>query len=348
VREQYRFFVVDEYQDVSPLQQWLLDLWLGQRDDLCVVGDASQTIYAFAGASPQFLLGFASRYQNATVVRLEQNYRSSRPIIDTANRLMRGKTGALTLRAAHDAQAPAPSITGYQSDLAEARAVAGAIADQIAAGSKPQDIAILYRINVQAAALENALGDAGVSHQLRGGTRFFDLQEVKQALMMLKGATVAPTGEPLFKTVSDVLRSLGWTQDAPEVRGAIRDRWESLNAIMGLAEAQPAGSSLRTFVAELFERSAGQHEPTREAVTLATLHSAKGLEWDTVYVVGLSDGLVPITYAKDATAIEEERRLLYVGVTRARHRLHLSWSQSGAGRAAMRTPSRFLAELQRR
>jgi DNA helicase II / ATP-dependent DNA helicase PcrA len=348
VREQYRFFVVDEYQDVSPLQQWLLDLWLGPRDDLCVVGDASQTIYAFAGASPEFLLGFGSRYRNATVVRLEQNYRSSHPIIDTANRLMRGKTGALTLRAAQDAQAPAPSITGYQSDLAEARAVAGSIADQIAAGSKPQDIAILYRINVQAAALENALGDAGVSHQLRGGTRFFDLQEVKQALMMLKGAAVAPTGEPLFKTVSDVLRSLGWTQDAPEVRGAVRDRWESLNAIMGLAEAQPAGSTLRTFVAELFERSAGQHEPTREAVTLATLHSAKGLEWDTVYVVGLSDGLVPITYAKDATAVEEERRLLYVGITRARHRLHLSWSQSGTGRSAMRTPSRFLTELQRR
>jgi DNA helicase II / ATP-dependent DNA helicase PcrA len=348
VREQYRFFVVDEYQDVSPLQQWLLDLWLGQRDDLCVVGDASQTIYAFAGASPEFLLGFGSRYHNATVVRLEQNYRSSRAIVDTANQLMRGKTGALTLRAAQDRQAPVPSVTGYDSDLAEARAVAGSIADQIAAGSKPQDIAILYRINVQAAALENALGDAGVSHQLRGGTRFFDLQEVKQALMMLKGAAVAPTGEPLFKTVSDVLRSLGWTQDAPEIRGAVRDRWESLNAIMGLAEAQPVGSTLRTFVAELFERSAGQHEPTREAVTLATLHSAKGLEWDTVYVVGLSDGLVPITYAKDATAIDEERRLLYVGITRARRQLHLSWSQSGTGRAAVRSASRFLRELQRR
>ena len=207
--------------------------------------------------------------------------------------------------------------------------MAGAIADQIAAGTKPQDIAILYRINVQAAALENALGDAGVNHQLRGGTRFFDLQEVKQALMMLKGAAVAPTGEPLFKTVSDVLRSLGWTQEAPEIRGAVRDRWESLNVIMGLAESQPPGSTLRGFVTELFERSAGQHEPTRDAVTLATLHSAKGLEWDTVYLVGLSDGLVPITYAKDAAAVDEERRLLYVGITRARQRLHLSWSQSG-------------------
>ena len=201
---------------------------------------------------------------------------------------------------------------------------------------------------MQAAALENALDDAGVSHQLRGGTRFFDLQEVKQALMMLKGAAVAPTGEPLFKTVSDVLRSLGWTQEAPEIRGAVRDRWESLNAIMGLAESQPPGSTLRGFVAELFERSAGQHEPTRDAVTLATLHSAKGLEWDSVYLVGLSDGLVPITYAKDAAAVDEERRLLYVGITRARRRLHLSWSQSGPQRSGTRAPSRFLAEVQRR
>lgn len=348
VRQQYRFFVVDEYQDVSPLQQWLLDLWLGDRDDLCVVGDASQTIYAFAGASPEYLLGFGTRYRHARVVRLEQNYRSSRAIVDTANRLMRDRPGALTLRAAAtDAPRVSPSITGFSSDSAEARAVAGAIADEIAAGTKPQDIAILYRINVQAAALENALDDAGVSHQLRGGTRFFDLQEVKQALMMLKGATVAATAEPLFKTVSDVLRSLGWTQDAPELRGAVRDRWESLNAIMGLAEAQPAGTSLRGFVADLLERSAGQHEPTREAVTLATLHSAKGLEWDSVYLVGLSEGLVPITYAKDPAAVDEERRLLYVGITRARRRLQLSWAQTGSQRAAARTPSRFLVELQR-
>jgi DNA helicase-2/ATP-dependent DNA helicase PcrA len=349
VREQYRFFVVDEYQDVSPLQQWLLDLWLGDRHDLCVVGDASQTIYAFAGASPRYLLSFPTRYREATVVRLEQNYRSSRDIVDTANRLMRGRAGALNLHAANPGTTPvlATSVAEYASDSAEARAVAGAIAEQIAHGTRPQDIAVLYRINVQAAALETALGDAGVSYQLRGGTRFFDLQEVKQALMMLRGAAVAPTGEPLFKTVSDVLRSLGWTQEAPQIRGAVRDRWESLNAIMGLAEAQPDGSTLRGFVAELFERSAGQHEPTREAVTLATLHSAKGLEWDSVYLVGLSEGLVPITYAADAAAIDEERRLLYVGITRARLRLRLSWSRTGTGRSAARIPSRFLAELTR-
>jgi DNA helicase-2/ATP-dependent DNA helicase PcrA len=349
VREQYRFFVVDEYQDVSPLQQGLLDLWLGDRQDLCVVGDASQTIYSFAGASADFLLGFPTRYREASVVRLEQNYRSSPQIVATANQLMRGRPGALALRPtssqAGSAAKAEPTITAYPSDIAEARAVANQVAALIAAGSRAQDIAILFRINVQSAPLEAALTDAGVSFQLRGGTRFFEQREVKQALMMLKGAVVGAAREPLFKTVSDVLRSLGWTQDPPEVRGAVRDRWESLNALMGLAEESSAGTSLSTFVGELFERAASQHEPTMSAVTLATLHSAKGLEWDTVFLVGLSDGFVPITYAKTEEAIEEERRLLYVGITRARRRLHLSWSSGGSGRGPARRESRFLAQL---
>lgn len=347
VRERYRFFVVDEYQDVSPLQQRLLELWLGEREDLCVVGDASQTIYSFAGASPEFLLGFPRRYPDATVVRLERNYRSAPAIVDTANRLMRGRPGALSLTAASTSairRDDLPTVEAYPSDAAEARAVASRIAEQIAAGVKPQDVAVLFRINVQSVALETALNDAGVSYQLRGGPRFFDLPEVKQALMMLKGATIVANVDPLFKTVSDVLRSLGWTQDPPESRGAVRNRWESLNAIMTMAEDQPEGTGLGEFAAELFERSAGQHEPTMAAVTLATLHSAKGLEWDSVYLIGLQDGLVPIGYAKTPAAIEEERRLLYVGVTRARKRLHLSWSRSG-GRGGANAPSRFLAEL---
>ncbi|MHB1173253.1 MAG: ATP-dependent helicase [Lacisediminihabitans sp.] len=353
VREQYRFFVVDEYQDVSPLQQTLLELWLGDRDDLCVVGDASQTIYSFAGASADHLLGFPSRYQHATVVRLEQNYRSSPAIVAAANRLMRGRAGALSLQAAAGlAKSAEPTVNSYSSDSLEARAVATRIAEQIAGGTRPEDVAILYRLNGQAAALEAALGDAGVSYQLRGGTRFFALQEVKQALMMLKGALVGGSPEPLFKTVSDVLRSLGWTQNAPEARGAVRDRWESLNALMGLAESSPAGTTLREFVAELFERSASQHEPTMAAVTLATLHSAKGLEWHTVYLVGLSEGLLPVSYARSSEAIDEERRLLYVGITRARQRLHLSWAGGGSGRGGSgrgeRQQSRFLAELSTR
>ncbi|KIU02795.1 ATP-dependent helicase [Frigoribacterium sp. MEB024] len=348
VHEQYRFFVVDEYQDVSPLQQDLLDLWLGGRNDLCVVGDASQTIYSFAGASSDYLLGFGARYDDATVVRLEQNYRSSRQIVDTANQLMRGRPGALHLHPAVETTGPVPPVTEYASDSAEARGVAETIADEIRSGVAPEEIAVLYRVNVQAAAIERALADVGVSTRIHGATRFFELREVKEALMMMKGAAVSIVGEPLFKTVSDVLRSLGWTQDAPDQRGAIRDRWESLNTIMGLAEASAPGTTLRQFVDELFARQAGQHEPTMAAVTLATLHSAKGLEWRSVYLIGLSEGLVPISYAKDDAAIDEERRLLYVGVTRARERLRLSWSRSGQGRGGERRASRFVEELRTR
>lgn len=340
VREQYRFFVVDEYQDVSPLQQELLDLWLGDRDDVCVVGDASQTIYTFAGATPDYLLRFASAHEDAAVIRLEQNYRSTAAIVDAANRVMQGRAGALDLHAVASTPAgPGPVVSEHPNDRAEARAIADAIAAEIAGGAAPSSIAVLFRVGVQSAVLEAALGDLGVPYVVRGASRFFDQREVKEAIMMLRGASISIVDEPLFKSVSDVLRSLGWTQDPPETRGAVRDKWESLNAILTLAEESPAGTTLKEFVAELLERQAGGHEPTVSAVTLATLHSAKGLEWDSVYIVGVSEGLLPIVYAKTDAALEEERRLFYVGITRARRRLRLSWAGPG------RSPSRFLADL---
>ncbi|MGL4340786.1 MAG: ATP-dependent helicase [Rhodoglobus sp.] len=346
VREQYRFFVVDEYQDVSPLQHDLVHLWLGPRNDLCVVGDVSQTIFSFAGAAPEYLLGFATEHQDAVVLRLEQNYRSTPAIVATANRLMLGRPGALALQSRAERTGPTPTVTACASDGAEARAVAQSIAAELAAGAKPESIAVLFRIGVQAQAVETALADAEIPYLVRGARPFFDQPEVKEALMLLRGATINTAVEPLFKTVSDVLRSIGWSQESPEVRGAVRERWDSLNALMDLAEAAPPGTSLRNFVDELFERQSGQHEPTISAVTLATLHSAKGLEWDSVYLIGLAEGLVPISYAKDPVAIEEEHRLLYVGVTRARHSLALSWSKSPQqGRASQRSPSRFLADV---
>ncbi len=348
VREQYRFFVVDEYQDVSPLQHDLLRLWLGNRNDVCVVGDVSQTIYSFAGARAEYLLGFEREHDEAVVVRLEQNYRSTRAIVDSANRLMRGRPGALSLHAPEGTAAGVtPRVSVARDDSAEARQVAAAIGRDLAEGLKPEQIAVLYRINVQAAALEAALSDAGIPYQLRGATRFFELREVKEALMLLRGAALTTATEPLFKTVSDVLRSLGWTQDPPQSRGAVRDRWESLTAILGLAESAPVGTTLRGFVDELFERQANQHDPERSAVTLASLHAAKGLEWESVHIIGVSDGLIPISYARGADAVEEERRLLYVGITRARSRLTLSWAERQRENSSARQPSRFLAELQR-
>ena len=202
VRAQYRFFVVDEYQDVSPLQQALLDLWLGQRRELCVVGDASQTIYSFTGATSDYLLGFASRYPGARVVRLESNYRSARPVIDLANRLMRGRAGALELTpavaSAPRAEVPAP--VAYDTDADEARAVAAAIAEEIANGTRPEQIAVLYRVNAQGPHLQTAIAQAGVSVRELGGTKFFDLDVVKRAILELgsKGcvSTTQPVGNP--------------------------------------------------------------------------------------------------------------------------------------------------------
>lgn len=345
VQEQYRTFVVDEYQDVSPLQHDLLRLWMGDRRDLCVVGDASQTIYSFAGASSEYLLDFAGEFPGALVVRLQQNHRSTSPLIETANRLMRGQPGALELQPAGEAPGPEPELDAYRNDQAEARGVAGRIVELIAAGAAPGSIAVLYRVNAQSAMLEAALTDRGVSSRLHGATRFFDLPEVKRAVLELRGyARSQPVG-PLFKHVSDVLRSQGWTQDPPEQRGAVRERWEALNAIVTLADEAPPGTNLAAFVEELLERQSAHHEPAPSAVTLATMHSAKGLEWQHVFIIGLAEGLMPISYATDEASVEEERRLLYVGITRARSSLRLSWAAEGQHRSGSRSPSRFLRAL---
>jgi DNA helicase-2/ATP-dependent DNA helicase PcrA len=348
VRSQYRFFVVDEYQDVSPLQQELLELWLGSRSDLCVVGDASQTIYSFAGASSEFLLGFGSRYEDATILRLERNYRSAPAVLDTANRLMRGRPGALELSSASERAATPrddePVITEYESDAGEARAVAAAVAAEIASGTRPERIAVLYRVNAQAAILETAFAEGGISTRQLGGTKFFDLDVVKRAVLELRSAALASPRQPLFQSVSDVLRGIGWTLEAPEGGGAVRERWEALTALVELADQAAPGTTLTTFAQELLERQAAQHEPTVSAVVLSTLHGAKGLEWESVHLVGLSEGLMPISHARGFAAIDEERRLLYVGITRARRRLALSWAREGL-RGQLREPSRFLAEL---
>ena len=344
VRERYRFFVVDEYQDVSPLQHHLLSLWMGDHRDLCVVGDASQTIYSFTGATSDYLLGFSQHYSDAHVIKLERNYRSSAPIVTLANYVMRDRPGALEL-VAQTQQGPQPTLSEYPDDHAEARAVADAISADIASGVKPEDIAVLYRINVQAVALEQALSDRGISFHVHGATRFFDMPDVKQAIMALRGASVSVSGEPLFKSVSDVLRSLGWTQEPPVGGGALRAKWDALNALMVMADEASPETTFREFTDELITRQQSQHEPNRHAVTLASVHSSKGLEWKHVHVIGLSEGLFPISYATTLEAVSEERRLLYVAITRAQEKLALSWARYGTKTSTGRQPSRFVEEF---
>ncbi|MBO0979358.1 ATP-dependent helicase [Microbacterium sp. SD291] len=344
VHEQYRHFTVDEFQDVSPLQNRLLELWLGDRRDICVVGDASQTIYSFAGAEQRFLLEFGRRHPDATVVRLETNYRSQAPILAAANALMRGRPGALELVPARDSfSADAPTVTAYDTEREEAEGVARSIAARIEAGASPADIAVLYRAHAQSAALQQALAAEGIPTTVLGGTRFFAMPEVRQAILALRAAAVSPTEHGFLPGVQRVLRELGLTEEPPAAGGAQRDGWEARRAILRLAEDAGPQETLRTFSDALMARAKDQHEPTMRTVTLSTLHAAKGLEWPHVHLAGWAEGALPISYATGFEAIDEERRLAYVGVTRAARTLSLSWSRS-AGRGE-RAPSRFLAEM---
>ena len=349
VRSQYRHFIVDEYQDVSPLQQRLLELWLGGRQEICVVGDVSQTIYSFTGASPRHLTEFPRRYPKAEVVRLVRDYRSTPQVVSLANAVL-ARAGRARNVAAVELQAQRPSGPGvrfetYDDDEAEARGVAARIAELIRGGVRASEVAILYRTNAQSEAYEQALSQAGVGYLVRGGERFFSRREVRDALVLLRGAARSQSDGTMPDLVRDVLASAGWTLEPPSARGAARERWESLNSLVSLAEDMAAtrGADMAAFVAELSERATAQHAPTVEGVTLASLHAAKGLEWDAVFLVGVSEGLLPISLADGEDAIAEERRLLYVGVTRAREHLQLSFSRSRtAGGRGTRKRSRFL------
>ncbi|MFJ8229336.1 ATP-dependent DNA helicase UvrD2 [Streptomyces sp. NPDC094448] len=360
IRRQYQHFVVDEYQDVSPLQQRLLDLWLGDRENLCVVGDASQTIYSFTGATPDHLLNFRTRHPSATVVKLIRDYRSTPQVVHLANGLLgqaRGRAAEHRLELVSQRDpGPDPGYTEYPDEPAEAEGTARRIRELIAAGVPAGEIAVLYRINAQSEVYEQALADAGVPYQLRGAERFFERQEVREAGVALRGAARAGSNDALLDDAEDlpaqvraVLSTKGWTTEPPTGSGAVRDRWESLAALVRLAEdfaRSRAGATLADLVTELDERAAAQHAPTVQGVTLASLHAAKGLEWDAVFLVGLTEGMMPITYAKTDEQVEEERRLLYVGVTRARLHLTLSWALSRApGGRAGRRPTRFLNGL---
>src|SRR3954470_20891032 len=355
VRAQYRHFVVDEYQDVNPLQQRLLDAWLGGRAEICVVGDPNQTIYSFTGADPDYLLGFADRYPDAAVVKLERDYRSTPQVVALANRLIgqaprrKGLPGLRLLGPSRGA--PGPTFAEPPAEPAEAAAVAARCRALIDEGTPAAEIAVLFRINAQSEVYEAALTDVGVPYVLKGGERFFERPEIREAVLLLRGAA-AGGSDPgaLVPTIRDVLATTGWVEHRPPAGGAARDRWQSLAALVDLAVdlvAETPTLDLAGFVAHLAERANAQHAPTVQGVTLASMHAAKGLEWDAVFVVGLVDGVVPIAQSLSRPeAVDEERRLLYVAVTRAREQLTLSWSlvRNPGGRRS-RPRSRFLEGL---
>jgi DNA helicase-2/ATP-dependent DNA helicase PcrA len=362
-RDRYRCFVVDEYQDVTALQQRVLDAWVGGRDDVTVVGDANQTIYTFAGADPRHLLDFPRRFEDAVVVRLTRDYRSTPQVVSAANTLIgtaRGRVAGTRLRLVGQLPpGPDPRFHEYDDEPAEAAAVAQAISRLVDDGTPASDIAVLFRVNAQSEVYEQALTEAGVPYQVRGGERFFARPEVRRAMTALRAASAerrstehaGPPGSEIAlpEVVRAVLEPVGLTAEPPG-GAAQRAQWESLLALVELAEelvAVEKSADLSRFAAELDTRAEAAHPPTVQGVTLASLHAAKGLEWDAVYLVGLVDGTLPIQHAEgDDAAIEEERRLLYVGITRARRLLSLTWAlsrQPGGGRRRRR--SRFLYGL---
>ena len=359
-RNRYRCFVVDEYQDVTPLQQRVLSAWLGDRDDLTVVGDANQTIYSFTGASPRYLLDFSRRFPDATVVRLERDYRSTPQVVSLANRVIasaRGRVAGSKLHLVGQRDpGPEPTFRDYPDEVAEAAAVAASISRLVDAGTPPSEIAVLYRINAQSEVYEEALTEAGVAYQVRGGEGFFSRQEIRQALLALQRAAKRRRGlrleEPLPDVVRTLLEPLGLTAEPPTGTRA-RERWEALVALAELVDEEVAlrpSLDLPALVVELRTRADSRHPPVVQGVTLASLHAAKGLEWDAVFLVGLTDGTLPISHALahggESEAVEEERRLLYVGITRARVHLAISWALArNPGGRQSRKSSRFLNGL---
>jgi DNA helicase II / ATP-dependent DNA helicase PcrA len=382
VREVFRYFVVDEYQDVNPLQKLLLDAWLGDRDDLCVVGDPHQVIYSFTGATPDYLTGFAAEFPGAAVVRLVRDYRSTPQVVAVANRLSSSQAPLVAQRPG----GPAPVLTEYRDDAAEADGVASRVSALIAAGVPAREIAVLVRINADTQRFEQALALAGVRYVVRGAERFYERPVVRQALVLLRGAAhgvsaqdgavpvsdrpavdgpavdgpaldgpavdgpVADGAAALPAAVRDVLTGIGFAAAPPAGGAAARERWESLAAIAQLADDMHAarpGAGLREFAAELTQRAELGHAPAVDGVTLTSMHAAKGLEWDAVLLPGLVEGRMPIVHAKKADAVAEERRLLYVAVTRAREHLYLSWARVGVSGPdpTARQRSRFLDGL---
>lgn len=344
VRKQYRSFVVDEFQDVNLLQARLLDLWLGGRHDVCVVGDVAQTIYSFTGASPDYLTGFGRKHPGARIVELTRDYRSTPQIVTLANDVLARSSqreGTVRLSSQRDGGAQVTYRT-YDDDRAEAEGVAASIADLIDAGMAPHSIAVLMRTNGQSQAFEEALGARGIPVAVAGGKPFFARDDVRTAISRLRAAAAAGTDEgSAGEIVRDVLSGVGWAPEAPSGQAG-SERWSNMNAIVGWADDSQV-QTLSAFVAELDERVAYQVEPDKAGVELATIHAAKGLEWDAVFLVGIAEGLLPISYAKTAAAREEERRLLYVAITRARDLLTLSWARSrGADGRGKRKRSRLL------
>ena len=338
VRSRFSAFTVDEFQDVNPLQAALLERWLGERDDLCVVGDDYQTIYAFTGASPEHLLGFTRRFPHATVVRLEDNFRSTPEVLDLANRLALHLGGFRKTLRSNTPSGPSPVARAEPNENAEVAAVVKAVRrlrDEEAVSL--EEIAVLYRINARSEPFEEAFAVAGIPYQVRDGT-FLRRPGPRGVLQRLKRSG---TGVSVAEAVAAITDQLGYDPDASPDADEEVTRQSDLARMRSLASefdgAHPGGDHA-AFLAELAHRFST--EQSGRGVNLLTYHRAKGLEFDAVFLPRLLDGELPFRSGRAKADPQEERRLLYVGITRARRYLFLTWLVDGRSR-----PSPFLDDL---
>ncbi len=333
VQDQYRYFTIDEYQDISPLQQRVINAWLGSRQEICVVGDPAQTIYSFAGATPVFLKTFTQRFPDAEVIRLTSGYRSTPEITLMANTVLRSAAMGQELVAQNDHGAK-PTVAAYKDESAEIAGVVKDIGALLSEGAPAQEVAILARTNNQLNSIEKAIAAAGLPYQVRNNERFFDRTDVREFLKGVRTASVIPT-EGVYWL--EELRTLA----QPFLTGAAID---GIAGLLHLARELDADDSfapktLRAYLREVEDRVQQNNPPTMPVLTLATLHAAKGLEWERVFLIGVSESILPFdsgnTGPENQNAIDEERRLFYVGITRAKKDLRMSYRGE---------PSRFLRE----
>src|SRR5205823_8850800 len=315
VRARFRAFTVDEFQDVSPLQVELLDRWLGDGQDLCVVGDDYQTIYTFAGATPSYLLGFAERFPRARVIGLETNYRSTPQVLALANRLVPRLGGFPKTLVATHGSGPEPVVRSVPDEATEVASVVDQVRRLRSQGVRPEAMAVIYRINARYERFEEAFAAAGIPYQVRDGT-YLSRPGPRAALQRLRRDT-GPG--PLTAMVERVTAAVGFDPDAEPDSPEEATRQADLARLRSLAEAFQAedqSGSVTDFDAELRRRFSDQGRA--RGVHLLTFHRAKGLEFDAVFLPRLCDGELPFRAGRRASDVVEERRLLYVGITRAR------------------------------